>query len=246
MDKSLFSGLVLSGHGDIHERNYIVDLANILQVHINVHVGNNKLPESAFTEEMLAVQRNRIRTIIPGTEIITKINDTDGMVIVSNQLARVELSDRRRRGLKILAPHFQDQFDPFIKKKIVVPIGRVDTSMKALPYAIEIAKCTCSQIVLYHTTRLKENCESKNWYDHMNDNAREMIGLAGEICKTNGIEYVKDINSVYPRLISEGIAEAAFEHDCNLIVMAIADDVVFGSHSSQILDVSPVPALIVE
>ena len=228
------------------ESNYARELAASLNLPIGVYIGGKRLPEEALNSPRLQeIQKTRIQTKIPGANLILNFHHPD-FLVVSNTLARVELSGRTRGGMKILAPHYQKHFDPFGKKKILVPIGRVETSLIALCYAIHIAKLTDSTIVIYHTTMPKDGCGSDCWNDHMKENARKMLEKSVSTCECEGVKFEEEITSVYPMLIAEGIACAALDHKCNLIVMSIASDVIFGSHAFQILNYSTIPTLIVE
>lgn len=229
------------------EVGFARDFAEKMGLPIAIYPGANELNELLDIAQVPAwqkLQKERLCAAIPGASIIDNLVNQPGFVIVSNSLARKETAVRSQSGLLILAPHEERGFDCHGKKRILVPFGREETTVKALLPAICIAKKIGASIILYHTTRPNPKCASVDWRDHMTENA-----LAGEkscinLCRQMGIPYKVRITSVYPGVVAEGIANAAYDDDCHLIVMSMAADVVFGSHTGQALEYSAVPTLI--
>jgi len=238
-------GVCLLSVNEKAEVHFARDLAAVLDLPMFVYPGGTKLPALGRTsEELQSLQRTRLQSAIPGIQIAEHIVGETGLVVVSNSLAQKEASGRARSGLIMLAAHDEHRFNPHKKTKILVPFGRETTALKALKPALFVAKKLDATIVLYHTTRPKASCTSKDWRDHMVEGARETLRQALELCQVAGVKVELEITSVFPQLIAEGIANAALDHDCFMIIMAVASDVVFGSHSLQILDFSTIPTLI--
>lgn len=225
------------------ETEWACDFAAAMGLPIGVYPWWGHLPQEPLVSELQELERQRIQAAIPGATILDSVLKP-GFVVVGNTFARKMIAWRKRSGVNLLAVHDECRFDPWGKKKILVPFGREQTALKALLRALRIAKKTDSSVALYHTTRPNEKCTSSNWRDHMVEGARETLASATAMCRQAGVSCEADITSVFPRSISDGVADAAFDHDCNLIVMAVASDVVFGSHALQILDRSPVPTLV--
>lgn len=228
-------------------KSYADNLATILDLPLMVYGGCRNLPDWARDSvELQREQALRIQEEKPGAEIICTPNDYPESLIVSNRLAKVETSGRNRNGLIVLAPHLQKEFDPYGKKRILVPFGRIKTCIKALCYALPIAQATGSSIELFHTPLPIDECDSQDWCDHMNETAKEMMEVACAICDENGVSHHVDVTSYYPVAVSEGIAYSAYGNHCNLVVMAISDDAVFGSHAHSILKTCLIPTIIIE
>lgn len=244
VDKSSLNMIGLLSAKKEPEVGYAKDFAEKLNLPIAVYPGGKNLPEINELEKWKKIEMERLQAALPGALVIDGVRGRRGLAIVSNAFARKETAVHSAGGLLVIAPHEESKFDRHGKCKILVPFGREDTTLKGLRPAIWIAKKTGATIVLYHTTRPKRECISTSWADHMVKNATAAQKKSIELCEFAGVSHELHIASVYPRVIAEGIADAAFDFDCNLIVMAMADDVIFGSHTAQVLDYSPVPALI--
>ncbi len=231
------------------ELKYACSLAAALYVPIKIFVGGGSLPHTIENhQKLLRLQSKRLQTAVPGIRIIDSLVDQPGLVIVGNSITRKETSGHSHHRLIMMAPHEEAEFDSFNRRKILVPFGQPETTLKELYPALHIAKKTNAKIVLYHTTRPDPKLvvdEHTNWFKHMVTNASNALEQSAQTCNDHGVAYEVEVTSVYPREIAEGIADAAYKHDCHLIVMAVADDVVFGSHTIQVLDYAPIPTLIV-
>ncbi|PIR94128.1 hypothetical protein COT97_02790 [Candidatus Falkowbacteria bacterium CG10_big_fil_rev_8_21_14_0_10_39_11] len=228
------------------ELKYARSMASTLNLPISLFTGNNELPNEAKNwPDLSAMQSQRLQMALPGIQVISSLDHLHGSIIISNSVARKETGGHRDRNLIVLAPQDESGFDPHEKKKIMIPFGRLDTFLKCLPLALAIAKQTDSTLVFFHTTRPEPTCSSNDWHDHMVANARETESFIVTICSELNINHEIIITSVYPKVIAEGVAEAALQNGCHLIIMAVADEVVFGSHTEQVLNYSPTPTLIV-
>ena len=219
---------------------YAKDLAGVLDLPIAIYPGSTHLPTlTTECQTFVEIQKQRLQVAIPGIEIIDSILNQPEGILVSNSVALKESNAPSKKIFFVLAPHDETKFDEHNYKKILLPFGRLDTTLKALPIATAIAQKTSSTLVFFHTTRPKQGLKPETWHEHMVPNARETENFLREFCEKQNIPYEMHITSVFPRVIAEGIAQSALDNDCNLIVMSIADDVVFGSHTVQVLNYSP-------
>ena len=212
--------------------NFAKDLASRLKVPLQIVLKKF----NALTAE-LQEQEHRVKTMIPGAEVVYEIPaDENSLLVAYNSYNH---TDRHT----LVVPQDESLYDPYQKCKIMVPLGNAENGIEATKLAIKLANIVGSNILFWHTTWPDESIDSDDPRDNMCPRAKDIMERCVAMTEDIGLLYSQRIE-MWPGDIATGCVQAAHEENCSLILMKLGAGIVQGSWCYDVSDISTIPVLI--
>lgn len=169
----------------------------------------------------------------------------------------------KRRDLTVLLPQGQRRFRslPALSAqhspvyRVLVPIGNGPSGLRAFEEALSViefpSRVSAWELHCYHTTWRRDGVDSDDPKDHMDQGALDNLAARESILRRRYMDsevlfpVLKDHLEIQAPSVVDGIIRTALKIKAAVIVMARGDDLLLGSYVDQMVDVCPVPLLIV-